>query len=109
MNGQFTRGCEAYQTCLSHSPNQAVVHYNLGNAQYALQRAKAQAAWLAAVRLRPTLALAHYNLGLVAQELGEPDAAVDHYATALQLEPDHQDAALNHGDALREALAGRGD
>ena len=55
-------------------------------------------AWLRrAVELDPQLALAHEYLGRLCEERGEPSAAIECYARALELEPGRTDLALRLG------------
>ncbi|MFH1603277.1 MAG: tetratricopeptide repeat protein, partial [Pseudomonadota bacterium] len=54
-----------------------------------------------ALRLKPDLADAHYNLGCVLHDLNRLDEAITHYNKALAINPDHGGAHLNLGNALQ--------
>ena len=54
-----------------------------------------------AVRVSPTYAPAHYNLGVAAGEQGNVEAAMAHYRQATQLEPRYAEAWCNLGVLLR--------
>ena len=52
------------------------------------------------VKIQPTLALAHYNLGLTLRAMGDLPGAIAAYQQALQLNPNHAEAYQNLGVAL---------
>jgi tetratricopeptide (TPR) repeat protein len=41
-----------------------------------------------ALKIRPTYAEAHYNLGIALEQVGRVQAAIEHYEQAVQLRPD---------------------
>lgn len=51
-------------------------------------RARARAEFERALRLRPDLALAHFNIGWVCDQQGLHDDALSHFARALELNPE---------------------
>jgi tetratricopeptide (TPR) repeat protein len=56
--------------------------------------------WERMLRINPRDALAHYNLGIVLEQAGEPLAAIAHYEQAIQNQPDYPMAHYNLGIAL---------
>ena len=52
--------------------------------------------------LKPENADAHNNRGIVLQEQGRLEAALDSYRRALELDPSHADAHVNIGRLLHE-------
>jgi tetratricopeptide (TPR) repeat protein len=53
-----------------------------------------------ALRLKPDLAEAHYNLGNALGQQGSLAEAIEHFQQALRVKPDHADAHSNWGVAL---------
>jgi tetratricopeptide (TPR) repeat protein len=49
----------------------------------------------ATLRKNPDCWMAHYNLGIVLSEQGEPDQAIEHYRQAVALRPDYAEAHYN--------------
>jgi predicted O-linked N-acetylglucosamine transferase (SPINDLY family) len=62
----------------------------------------AVAACGAALRIKPDLAEAHSNLGVVLHDLGRLEAAVASYGAALSIKPDYAEAHSNLGSALKD-------
>lgn len=60
------------------------------------------AQWLyeEALKIDPTLTIAHYNLGMTLKAMGHYSAAIEHYQTAIELQPDYAEAHQNLGVAL---------
>src|SRR5258708_10222243 len=59
------------------------LHYNLGATYYRLDRyAEAEHEFQVLVRDPGWAALAHYNLGLIAQRMGRPQQAIEHFEQA---------------------------
>jgi protein O-mannosyl-transferase len=100
---------------VSVTRDNAIAHYNLGQAlsvqaQALAERnrmADATALWRAslphyeeALRVRPSYAGALNNLGLTLATLGDPAGATNHYAAALRLEPKNEAAHFNFALAL---------
>lgn len=66
----------------------AVTRLDEGNKQFAAQNWDgAKAAYLQSIAAEPTLAEAHYNLGLTLDRLGDKAAAKKHYFEAANLAP----------------------
>ncbi|HXF92815.1 MAG TPA: tetratricopeptide repeat protein [Nitrospiraceae bacterium] len=75
----------------SGTPPAAAAKLEEGNALYAARDwAGAKAAYVSAIELHPTLAEAHYNLGLVLERLGDGKGARKHYIEAANLAPGHK-------------------
>jgi tetratricopeptide (TPR) repeat protein len=55
----------------------------------------------AAIRLRPDLALAHYNLGTVLILQEKIEEAVAEFRRAIELKPDHALAHFDLGNAMK--------
>jgi protein O-mannosyl-transferase len=54
----------------------------------------------ATLQKNPECWMAHYNLGIVLSEQGEPDLAIEHYRQAIALRPDYAEAHYNLGRLL---------
>ncbi len=54
-----------------------------------------------ALRLRPGLALVHYDLGKALSQAGQAEEAIGEYEQALRVKPDYAEAHYNLGEALR--------
>jgi tetratricopeptide (TPR) repeat protein len=62
--------------------------------------AEAIAEYRTAIRSKPNLAEAHYNLGSALSAQGKPAEAIAEYRTVIQIKPDYADAHHNFGSAL---------
>ncbi|MCF6286694.1 MAG: tetratricopeptide repeat protein, partial [Candidatus Hydrogenedentes bacterium] len=85
-----------YQDEVAKSPEDAELHYRLGNAL--LDMGRNQDAYLAyqkAVQHKPDHANAYANLGLTMRKLGNLKAAVGAYARALDINPADKDTLNN--------------
>jgi len=58
------------------------------------------ALYTATLQKNPDCWMAHYNLGIVLSEQGEPDQAIEHYRQAVALRPDYAEAHYNLGRLL---------
>lgn len=77
--------------------------YNLALAlQHAGETARAEEAYLAAIRKNPENPDPHYNLGLLRANDGRIEAAIDNFREAARLEPDDPDPFYNTGVALEQ-------
>jgi tetratricopeptide (TPR) repeat protein len=74
----------------------AVAYIQLGKLKGARSRLEL------ALEREPEMAEAHYALGLVEQEEGNPEKAVNHFQAALATEPDHPEANMALASWLRE-------
>ena len=90
-----------FRAALKLQPDDALAHYNLGNALMDQgKRAEAMAAFRAALKFQPDLAEAHNNLGRVLDAQGEPAEAMAAFRAALKLQPDLAEAHNNLGHVL---------
>ena len=93
----------ALQKAAEFLPNDADVHYNLGNAIKALNRLDdAETSYRRALQIRPSFASAHYNLGDTLKDLGRLNEAELSFRQALEIKPDFFKAHNNLGNILKE-------
>ena len=96
-----TEGAVAsYREALALKPDNADVHYNLGNALIDRDVDAAIRAYREAIRIKPAYAQAHDNLASALARKGEIEAAIGEYREAIRLKPDFVDAHYNLGTAL---------
>jgi len=101
--GQPHFALEAISLALSHCPERADFHCNIGEIYWELQHHRqARHHLMRAVELDAGNAAAHNNLGLVLQALGEFDEAAAAYQKALELEPGFPEAHNNLGNAWKD-------
>lgn len=92
----------AYEHALRLDPKYPA-DYNLALAlQHTGETARAEAAYLAAIRKIPDNPDAHYNLGLLRANEGRLEAALGNFAEASRLRPDDPDPIYNAGVALEQ-------
>src|SRR5690349_16858318 len=85
-----------YYACLSASPRDPVIRFNIGNVLRDLGRvAEAKAHYLAAIDAEPDFAEAHFNLGHLAMSSGNTKEAIAHLERAVVAEPDYPDPLYN--------------
>jgi tetratricopeptide (TPR) repeat protein len=90
------------RTAVDLAPGNAVTRLNLGTAlSLAGNPAAARLELLEAVRLEPDLAKAQFGLGLLDQDEGHWDAAVERFTLAVRSEPDFGDAHFALAESLR--------
>lgn len=58
----------------------------------------AMEAFQRAIKLEPTRASAHYNLARIAARTGDKSKAIEHFAKAVELQPDYQDRLAEDPD-----------
>lgn len=86
--GHYLQAEACFQEIIPLSPGDAMLYYNLGNAQRELGKSQqALSSYQQAVRLMPNDADIHNNLGNVYRELGHLDKAITSYRTAIALNP----------------------
>ncbi|MCB1057520.1 MAG: tetratricopeptide repeat protein, partial [Acidobacteria bacterium] len=96
--GSFDQALQGFVDQQVERPEDPAVAFNIGSAQYKLkdydqaERYFANAALSGDPKLREQ---ALYNLGNVAYRQGKLDQAVERYKSALELDPDDQDAKFN--------------
>ena len=100
-----------YYACLSASPRDPVIRFNIGNVLRDLGRTpEAKAHYLAAVDAEPDFAEAHFNLGHLAMSGGNNKEAIAHLERAVLAEPDYPDPLYNlaalyiRTDRIRDAV-----
>ena len=103
QGGRLRAAEQIYRQILEVKPNQAEVHYNLGNVLRDQGKLpQAVACYRRALELKPDFAEAHINLGLACKQQGKLDEAVACYRRALELKPDYAVAYSNLGSALKD-------
>jgi len=103
QTGRDFEAVNAIQTAVLLSPQDAELHYNLGNPLHKLGRLdEAEASYRQAIALKPDFAEAHTNLGITLQELSRLDEAEASYRQAIALKPDYAEAHYNLGITLQE-------
>ncbi|MFQ5508043.1 MAG: tetratricopeptide repeat protein [Leptospirillia bacterium] len=90
------------RTSLEVQPNDANVWNNLGIVLLEMGDATAANAFTRAIRLKPDMADAHFNLGNAHFEQQSYPEAAAAFEQALRIAPDHAGAANNLGNTLRE-------
>jgi tetratricopeptide (TPR) repeat protein len=108
-NGEYLDGITIWSYSVAHYPDNPRARINLGNAYVNAGQPRLGAAQFAlALKLDPSLAEAHNNLGVVEAGLGETDAARADYREAMRISPgwdkprenlERLDAATNSGPA----------
>lgn len=97
-SGNLNGAIPGYQTVLRHRPRHDRAWHRLGIVHLAQQnRPEAKNCFERAVALRTNNAIYHNNLGVVLQELGDPNAAKQSFSRAIELKPDNADAFANLG------------
>ncbi len=105
-DGRVEEAVRAYRSALGRDQAHPEVHFNLGNALYALGSfEEALERYRRAVELAPDYVEAWNNLGILLGEMNQPAEAVRAYRRALSLAPDYPDALYN----LAETLVARGE
>jgi protein O-GlcNAc transferase len=85
-----------YQGEIAKSPEDAELHYRLGNALLDMGRSHdAYLAYQKAIQFKPDHANAYANLGLVMRKMGNLKAAVGAYVRALDINPADKDTLNN--------------
>jgi len=99
--GRLSQAEAAYRQILQVAPDQPDALHLLGMVvNQAGQNELAVELISKAIGINPAGPM-YYNLGNVFHGLGKPDAAVDCFRKALQLQPDHVNACLNLGVVLK--------
>ena len=105
--GRYDEAAVKFAALLRLAPDNPAVLNNYGHALALLGRgAEAAAALESAVRIQPFYAEAHFNLALLLEQTGHPDAALREYEQAANLKPGLPgiDERMNR---LREAARGK--
>jgi tetratricopeptide (TPR) repeat protein len=93
---------------LRYNPGSALVHSSLGSVYLQQARfAEAKKEFDEALRINPDDASAYNNLGLLQQRAGpmseKPDAAIEHFRSSLQIEPNDPEVHYNFANTLVQA------
>ena len=106
--GDWQRAVTLLQPLAQEHPDDARVHYRMGDALYRLERPQEALAPLErAVRIAGNVAVHHYKLGNALVDLERLDDALACYRRVLELEPRHAQALSNTGTILE--IRGRTD
>ena len=95
----WKNGITLFEHAISVTDNNYLAQNNLGTAYAPIDLDKAIFHYKAALKIKPRLAVAFYNLGNVYIRKGRIDEAIHHYLKALQIKPDYLDALNNLGMA----------
>jgi len=96
--GAYDKALDKYGEAQMADPYNPVVPYNMGDADYKLEKYDEAASELnkaAASKNKGIAARAYYNLGNAAFRQNKTDDAVGYYKKALTLDPNDQDAKYN--------------
>lgn len=94
--GAWVEAEQLYRRCLAREPEDATLHFNLGNVLREEGRAaEAAAAFAKAASLDPELAEAWFNLAGLAEAKGRIEEAAKRYRRALAVAPEYADALFN--------------
>jgi tetratricopeptide (TPR) repeat protein len=94
-------GVALFQRAIAVAGENAVAHYNLGEALFAKGRTQdALTHFREAIRLAPDYAAAHNNAGVSALRLGDHAGARRHYDAAVRLAPAAVPFRINYGHLL---------
>ncbi len=64
---------------------------------------EAMEAFKQAIRIKPNVAVSHYNLGIVYDSLGKYQEAIEEYKQAIRIKPDYAEAYDNLGNAYADS------
>lgn len=99
--GQLSDAANVYQRAINVEPDDPILHFNLGNVLYGLDRFEQSAAsFQQALRHDSNYAEAWNNLGNVLTALERLDEAAEAFHRALRLVPTYADAHYNLADVL---------
>jgi tetratricopeptide (TPR) repeat protein len=108
---RWREAVELYHRALQQEPDDAVLHFNLGNVLFAMrEHAQAAECYLSAVKLDPGYAEAWNNLGNAFAELDRWPQAIEAFECALAKSPGYPEAHFNLAEthfALGQAEAAR--
>lgn len=96
--GEYEKSLEKYREAEMSAPNNAAVHFNIGDAQYQMGSVDESANEFRKVtgaRDKRLQSMAYYNLGNAAYKKGNTDEAIQNYRKALILNPSDIDAKYN--------------
>jgi tetratricopeptide (TPR) repeat protein len=85
--GRFAELAALSEQAAVHCPDNALIHFNRGVALDHLERLpEALASYEHSLRLDPTLADAHYNLGRLREQLGDARGALRNFSAYRRLQ-----------------------
>jgi tetratricopeptide (TPR) repeat protein len=103
-SARFADAATLYRATLQTNPTSWFAHSNLGALLLSSDGGHPSEAiphFIEALRLKPDLVEARYNLGVALQRTGDDAGAARELEMVLQLNPDHPKASLNLAEALR--------
>ena len=90
---------DSFESALRINPDNAEVHYNLGNTFKACDRLNASIkSYTRTLELNPFHADTHINLGNVFKDIGNLEKAASHYKHAIKINPNYTEAHCNLGN-----------
>jgi tetratricopeptide (TPR) repeat protein len=100
---EYGAAAQSYQEYLTHKPDDATAHFQLGYAYTALEQpAKAKPEYEKAISLDPKMSAAYLNLGLTLLDT-DPGAAIEPLQKAVELLPDQARPKFLLGWALERS------
>lgn len=104
--GDYATAAELYQKALESDPDNAQLHFNLGNALANMGRTEeatqAYENFKSLTEDPQDLALADYNIGKLYSDKDELNKAAEYFRNSLRNNPDDPDARHNYELALRQ-------
>jgi tetratricopeptide (TPR) repeat protein len=99
--GKISESLAASEKLVEITPQDALAHYNLGNAYRELTKfSKAEESYKKAISFKPDLFQAYYNLGIVSKNNYKLEEAEKYYRQAVHLNPNFAEACNNLGTVL---------
>ena len=99
--GKLHESLTANEKLVEITPQDALAHYNLGNAYRELSKfSKAEESYKKAITFKPELFEAYYNLGIVLKNNYKLEEAEKYYKKAINLKPNFADTYNNLGTVL---------
>lgn len=105
-NGDYERAVELYQQAIDQNPDDARLHFNLGNALSELGRGEealeAYSRYQSLTENREQQSLADYNAGRTLINNEQYEEAAEYFREALKKNPDDADARYNYELAVKQ-------
>lgn len=102
QDGDYRNAIIMYKKDLETRGQDKKVLVLMGNAHYNLKELKeAEETFRKAITLDPNYSKAHYNLGIIYEETGIDNQAIDAYKKAIELDEGFGEAYLNLGDLYK--------